>query len=438
MVGIMPSTEETLPSLKQDQLDALVNLHDRYLMGRVGGRRASLKRTDISGLSLRGRNLRQADFSGCVMMNMDLSMASFQEACLYACDLSFSNLNNTNFVRADLRGIRIENANLAGADLERADMRAGALSTDGGYVSPQPVNFRGANLTGARLIGSMAHQADFSDAIMTKAQIQKADLRGARFENTDLSGADLTGVQLGGANLKNTILAGANMTAIEGQDIDMSHAITDDNIGLSVNQLRAPLVKLLEEHRSWVESGGENGRQLDLSFYDLREAESLKKEKLTALKARQAKFLGLNLYKVQMQSSILDGSDFRSCDLEEADMRGSSIVGGTFSHAKMRGINFSPLMFGSGPQKRFAPTNLMSCVFRYADLSGANLKNVSLKNADLSYANLSGADLREADLSGANLEGATLDDALMDGAEMSDMKMGRAFSLGSLSKDETT
>ena len=433
----MPVSEEDFLSITQDQLDALVSLHERFLLGRVGGRRASLKRTDISGLNLRGRNLRQADFSGCVMRNMNLVGAVFQEACLYACDLSFSDLNQTNFIRADLRGVRIESANLTGADLEKADMRAGAIASDGIYVMPQPVSFRGANLSGARLVGTMAHQADFSDAIMANAQIQRADLRGARLINADLSGADLSGSQLGGASLINTILVGANLTGIRDTDYDISSAVTDKNVGLSVNELKAPLATLIENHKSWVMSGGVNGRQLDLSFYDLREASSLKKEKLTALKARQAKFIGLNLYKAELQSAVLDGSDFRNCDMEFSDFRGASVVGGIFSHARMRGINCSPLMFGSGLQKRFAPTNMMSSVFRYADLQDANFRNVNLKSADLSFANLRGADLREADLSGANLDGAILDDALTEGALMEGAQIGRAFALGSLSRDES-
>ena len=101
-------TQQALEKISQDQLDALVTLHSRFLEGRLGGRRAMLKNTDLSSLSLNGGDLRQAEFMGCVMMGMDLSNANFQEASLYACDLSNSNLNNTRFVRADLRGARIE------------------------------------------------------------------------------------------------------------------------------------------------------------------------------------------------------------------------------------------------------------------------------------------------------------------------------------------
>ena len=77
-----------LETITQDQLDALVKLHTRFLDGRLGGRRAMLKNTDLSGLSLASENLQQAEFVGCVMAGMDLSNANFQEASLYACDLS--------------------------------------------------------------------------------------------------------------------------------------------------------------------------------------------------------------------------------------------------------------------------------------------------------------------------------------------------------------
>jgi uncharacterized protein YjbI with pentapeptide repeats len=99
-----PSDSNEFESFSQNQLDALVSLHERSLEGRIGGRRAVLKQVDLTGLDLARKDLRQSDFSGCTMRDMNLSNSNFQEACLYACDLSFSNLNNTNFVRADLRG----------------------------------------------------------------------------------------------------------------------------------------------------------------------------------------------------------------------------------------------------------------------------------------------------------------------------------------------
>ena len=409
--------DQTLESLSQDQLDALVTLHNRFLDGRLGGRRATLKNTDISGLSLQGQDLRQANFMGCLMIGMDLSNANFQEASLYASDLSNSNLNDARFVRADLRGATIENASLEGADLEKADLRVGGIADDGAYDSGQAVNFRGANLSGAKLAGSIASKANFSDAIMTGANMAQADLRGAQMEGADLSDADIDGAQMEGANLKSAILTGVEVGKIRDTGIDFSDAITDENAGVSVADLDEPLAQLIEEHRSWVESAGETGKQLDLSDMDMRSLKTLKMEKLTAIRAVGTKFLGMNLYKIQLQSAVLDGSDFRNCDAEEADFRGSSFIGANLSHSVMKNIEASPLMFGGeGGGKRFSPCNFENAKLRYTDLSGAQLKSAVFKGADLSYADLSGANLSGVDFTDANMTGVNLDGADTEGA----------------------
>ena len=87
------SDYNTLEDMSQEQLDAMVRLHERYIDGRIGGRRAVLKNVNLSYLSLRGQNLRGSDFSGCLMSHMNLSGTDFSEAALYACDLSDSNLH---------------------------------------------------------------------------------------------------------------------------------------------------------------------------------------------------------------------------------------------------------------------------------------------------------------------------------------------------------
>ena len=83
------TTQKTLHDLKQqatltqDQLNALIELHARFLCGRLGGRRAILQNMNISGLSLAKKDMRQLDFSGCSMMDMDLSGTNFRDCLLY-------------------------------------------------------------------------------------------------------------------------------------------------------------------------------------------------------------------------------------------------------------------------------------------------------------------------------------------------------------------
>lgn len=427
---------ETLEQITQDQLDAMAELHERFLTGRLGGRRIHLKNTNLSGLSLKGRKLRQAQFMSCVMREMNLAGADFAEAALYACDLSHANLAGAAFVRADLRGTRIESANLKNADFERADLRAGGVTSKRGEIAEtRVVDFSGANLSGARLMGSMASKANFSDAIMSRADMSRADLRGAKLEGADLSGAEIRGAQMGGANLKSAILTGIDSASLAAAHVDPTGAITDDNIGMPVMEMAEPLSDLITAHRLWVESAGEVGKQLDLSHVDMRFLKSLDHEKLTAMRASSAKFFGMTLTSVEMQSAVMDGSDFRNCDMTGADLRGSSFKGCNFSHTILRAMNGAPLLFGEGATTRnFSPCSFEGAVMRYADAGGAMLKSALFRGADLSYADFSGADLREADFSGAVMHETVFDGAQTQGAYF-DRRAG-AFNLGALQDTE--
>lgn len=416
-------TSQTLKKLTQDQLDAMVKLHQRYLDGRIGGRRASLKNTDLSGLVMRSCNLSQSDFMSCIMMNMDLSGSNFSEASLYACDLSVSNLNNASFTRADLRGAKIENASMREIDLEKADLRSGGVAVGTFDASAsKPVNFCGANLTGAKMKGVLASKANFEDSILVGADMSGVDLTGAKLTGADLSNAETSGAQFDGADLEDAILLGVELDDFKRWGLDVSSALTDENAGTDVSELEEPLPQMLERHRDWVKTGGKSGRQMDLSDIDMRFLKTLKQEKLIAIKAIKAKFCSMNLYKTELQSAVMDKSDFRYCDMEEADMRGASFKGANFSHAKLCSINANALMFGvsSGQDaKRFSPCDFEGAKFRYADLKGGQFKNANFKGADLSHADFTGCDLREADFTGAimvntNTEGANLEGAIID------------------------
>ena len=181
--------------------------------------------------------------------------------------------------------------------------------------------------------------------------------------------------------------------------------------------LAEPLPKLIEKHRMWLRTVGESGQQLDLSDVDMRQLGTLKLEKMTAVRAVKTKFFGMNLYKVELQSAVLDQSDFRNCDMEGADLRGSSFKEANLSHAKMIGANCSSLLIGTGgAMNKFHPCDFSQARMRYAEMKGAQFKNAIFRGADLSYADLSESDLRDADFTGAIHEGTILDGAQTEGA----------------------
>ena len=113
----------------------------------------------------------------------------------------------------------------------------------------------------------------------------------------------------------------------------------------------AELSKILDEHKVWMTSFGENGSKA-------------------------------NLYGANLSGANLYGANLRGANLSDADLRGANLYGANLSGANLRGAN----------------------------LSGANLSGANLSDADLRGANLYGANLSGANLYGANLRGANLPD----------------------------
>ena len=64
--------------LTQGELDLMVAAHERFLGGKPGGKRASLRFMNLSGLDLCGRNLSDADLSASVLDGTRLIRANIR------------------------------------------------------------------------------------------------------------------------------------------------------------------------------------------------------------------------------------------------------------------------------------------------------------------------------------------------------------------------
>ncbi|HEY0901368.1 MAG TPA: pentapeptide repeat-containing protein [Micavibrio sp.] len=426
------ATEATsgLEKVSQRELDDIIQKHATFLKGIRGGARAVLKFKDLSHLDFHGCNLSQADFTGSLLNSADLSRGVFKGVSFFACDLRNANLEHADFSRADFRGAYVAGANLTGADLKSADMREGRLmerDQRGQMVDmarpgvPQQKShktvFTGAKLSETNLSGSRASSADFSDADLSGVIVKGADFSGANLEGANLTKADFTGTDLSRANLRSSIMSGTIMQLTETGGANLREAITDESMGTKLEELGKTLGELLEEHTAWVATAGTKGRRLDLSGFDLRHVPQLRHYSLTALKAIGANFLRQNLESIEMQSALLDRSDFRDTVLRRADLRGSTLKNAMIARADLSEANLSPLHFNNEDGSHWLQrTNLSGSNLRYAVLRGTNLTDSILMGVDLSYAVLIDCDLRRADLTGAILDGADLSGALLTGA----------------------
>jgi uncharacterized protein YjbI with pentapeptide repeats len=194
---------------------------------------------DFSNKDLGYLNFKGQDLTHCVMIN-----TSF-----FGADLRDANLSGANLQRAYLNLARLEKANFAGAILIEATIF-------------QPIfgdtNFMGANLTNARMIGTLG-KVNMSKALVKNGRFgldvgnqpmgqMKFDSAGGNFKGTDFEDADLNIASfifgdLSGANLRNTNLhraeliqadlTGADLTGADLTGANVEDANFKDVIGLS-------------------------------------------------------------------------------------------------------------------------------------------------------------------------------------------------------------
>jgi len=88
------------------------------------------------------------------------------------------------------------------------------------------------------------------------------------------------------------------------------------------------VAEVLDQHRTWVESGGKEGVQGDLSGANLIEAD------LTG-----AVLQGAQMQKVKLRGADLSMANLRNANLVEADLRETNLLGTEFSGANMMGAN---------------------------------------------------------------------------------------------------
>src|SRR3569623_1100889 len=175
--------------LTQKDVSAAAARHEMLYSGRMGGARAVFAFCDLSGLDLSGHNLADADFTGAILEEANLSGAKLDSTSFYGADLRRANLRGASLRRTDMRGACMRGANFIGADLFEADMREGTIAQQDGRgdirvlqhdIAPTEVPaamLNTAKLESTKMTGSIAIQADFTDAMLRGCRLAGANLR---------------------------------------------------------------------------------------------------------------------------------------------------------------------------------------------------------------------------------------------------------------------
>ena len=204
--------------------------------------------------------LKQINSKTCDLSNKDAGYLVFNEM-----NLSHCNMENVSFFGAELIGANLSGANLKGAylnlaRLENADLSKTNLTNATIFQAIfSKTNFEGANLTNARMIGTLGN-VNMANATVKKGRFgldignqpmgaMRFDAIGGKFANTNFEGADINRsnfkfADLKGANLRNTDLFRADFSKADltGADITgakMGEAVLDDTIMTDVKGLEA-------------------------------------------------------------------------------------------------------------------------------------------------------------------------------------------------------
>jgi uncharacterized protein YjbI with pentapeptide repeats len=174
----------------------------------------TLADVDLSSLSadrldLRAVDLRRAKLCAARLGDCRLEEAKFGDADWSGATLRMCVLDGAQGVGACFDSARIEDSCVKGADLTRASLR-GAKLTETSFARAilcgvildnaegAGVEFRGADLSGAKLVRAQLDEADFRGADLRRADLSNgrfraADFRGAILDDAVFAGADLEG-----------------------------------------------------------------------------------------------------------------------------------------------------------------------------------------------------------------------------------------------------
>lgn len=169
-----------------------------------------------------------------------------------------------------------------------------------------------------------------------------------------------------------------------------------DTQPISLQQLR----QVTQEHLTWLNSGGRDGRRANLSHANL-----------TGMNLQ-----GLFLPEANLRSAVLTGANLQGANFQGADFSEAMIEHTNLRQARLEGANFSRCVARSAyfDKAQMIDCNFSAAVVEGASFAGANLSGVRLREATLHRANFSGAQL-----SHAIMRHATAFETVFEGADLS-------------------
>ena len=313
--------------------------------------------------------------------------------------------------------------NLANTNWNNADLQFALLSR---------ANLKEAQLKGTNLWGADLQKANLNNARLDSANLGGADLTEANLKNAKLSGANLGGVKLSDANLESAELSQANLdsanlsyTNLNNANLELANLSGANLLGAkleSVNLKGSILNEKTILDDRWIlvwQIVNQGANNADLSGADLQSAyladSNLESANLQDSILKSVNLKGSNLAKANLKNANLMDSNLEDADLSGADLSDANLTGANLKNTILEQAIVADKwkLVWQIINQEASNINLSSL-----DLSGANFSNISLDGVNFSQTNLKLANLSKANLSKANLVGANLENANLKGAKL--------------------
>ena len=294
----------------------------------------------------------------------DLQHAQLQNAKWKGVNLAKCNLRRAAFVTADLSDARLTGTNAYGANFTQAWFCRALMDA---FIGVE------ANFTMANLIGARGDDALFNHAIFKDASARMAWLRGAQFTDADLAGCDLSMATVTGSHLCRTNLAGADFTCAMLNGAQIAHC-SFRNVTLNRTSFEdAVLVGCDFEGVEFAGAKFRNARLPGCLF--------------TGSTMHGADFSGASLRRTGLAEIDWQGADLRCADLREASFHmGSSRSGLVHSDIASEGTRTGFYTDDYNDQDFKTPEEI-----RKANLGGCDLRGANIEHTDFYLVDLRGA-----------------------------------------------
>ena len=157
------------------------------------------------------------------------------------------------------------------------------------------------------------------------------------------------------------------------------------------------LNKLIDLHELWYESSGKDGKKLivdESSFYQLNADKRVIVESIfTDMEFDNCSFKSADLRNARLSGSSFNNTDFTNAELTKAEI----------DEAVFHNVNFENAIAcrTSLAESNFAKCNFKNANFKGAFLYGSNFNDCIFEGADITQANFTGAKIKKEDLAKA-------------------------------------